>query len=222
VGNTVRSARQKLRRSLLLVAFGRVKVLRGFSTAACAAVLGVICGFGAGCADAANTATRPLAIHVTTDKGDSKRFCAYEIFTPTAAEVREISRYWTPLARSAMRVVSRGKMTVTVPKEHLTLSQRQALRLAEWAERAYSPKPRLVCVQLPARRQARPRSGGPLGDAREIPGDAGQLKGRLAKVRRGPQPIQPAQSGIAAAFTLKPFSLCRHVIVGDERLHTAR
>jgi hypothetical protein len=141
---------------------------------------------------------------VTTNKGDLKRFCAYEIFTPTAAEVREISRYWTPLARSAVRVVSRGKMTVTVPKEHLTLSQGRALRLAEWAERAFSPKPRLVCVQLPIRRQARSHSGGPLGVAGGIPGDAGHVKGRLSSVRRGSQPIQPVQADIAVAFAPKP------------------
>jgi hypothetical protein len=222
VGNTVRSGRQKLSRSFLLVAFGRVKVFRGFGAAACAAVLGIICGFGAGCADAANTATLPLAIHVATGKGDFKRFCAYEIFTPTAAEVKEIGSYWTPLARSAVRVVSRGKMTVTVPKEHLTLPQRRALRLAEWAERAFSPKPRLVCVQIPVRRQGRPRGGGPLGDAREIPGSACHEKGPMAIVRCGPQQIQLAQTDIALAFTVNPISLCRQVILGDEHLHTAR
>ena len=50
-----------------------------------------------------------------------------------------------------MRTVSQGKMTVTVPKEHLTPSQRQALRLAEWAERAFLPKPKLVCLNIHAR-----------------------------------------------------------------------
>jgi hypothetical protein len=40
---------------------------------------------------------------------------------------------------------------VTVPKEHLTASQRRALRLAEWAQRAFLPKPKLVCLHIPAR-----------------------------------------------------------------------
>jgi hypothetical protein len=42
-------------------------------------------------------------------------------------------------------------MTVTVPREHLTSSQRRALRLAEWAQRAFLPKPKLVCLHIPAR-----------------------------------------------------------------------
>jgi len=49
-----------------------------------------------------------------------------------------------------MMTVGKGKMAVTVPREHLSLSQRRALRLAEWAERAFSPKPKLLCVHIPA------------------------------------------------------------------------
>jgi hypothetical protein len=208
---------------LLLVAFGRVSVLRGVGTVACAAALSVICGLGAGCAHAARTATQPLTVHVAVEKGDSKRFCAYEIFTPTAAEAGAIGRYWTPLARSAVRVVSQGKMTVTVPKEHLTRSQRRALRLAEWADRAFTPKPRLVCVQLAVPRQGRPRSGGPRGaDAPWLPGYAGKGKGRPANVRRGRQLIQQARAGDALTLTLKGILLCRRVILGDKHLHIAR
>jgi len=55
-----------------------------------------------------------------------------------------------------MVTVSEGKMAVLVPRKHLTPSQRRALRLAERAERALAPKPRLVCVRLP---QVRPRAG---------------------------------------------------------------
>ena len=39
-------------------------------------------------------------------------------------------------------------MAVTVPKQHLTQSQRRALRLAEWANQTFAPKPKLVCVQI--------------------------------------------------------------------------
>jgi hypothetical protein len=121
--------------------------LRGVGKAACAAMLCVICGFGAGCADAVNTVGHS-AIHVALEKTDSKRFCAYEISPPNAAEATVINHYWTPLARSALRVVSEGKMAITVPKVHLTRSQRHALRLAEWADHAFSPKPRLICVHV--------------------------------------------------------------------------
>ena len=66
------------------------------------------------------------------------------------AQADAVNRYWTPLARSAVRTVSKGKMSVTVPKQHLTSPQRRALQLAEWAERAFLPKPTLVCVHIPA------------------------------------------------------------------------
>jgi hypothetical protein len=126
----------------------RVIELRGIGKATCVATLCVMCGFSAGCADAASTAAHS-AVHVALEKSESKRFCAYEMSTPTTAEIMAINHYWTPLARSAVKVVSQGKMAVTVPKAHLTRSQRRALRLAEWAGRAFSPKPRLVCVQIP-------------------------------------------------------------------------
>jgi hypothetical protein len=203
---------------LLLVPFGRVRALRGLGKAVCAAALCVICGFGAGCADAASTTARPFPAHVAVEKSKSERFCAYEISVPTNADARAISRYWTRLARSAVRVVSEGKMTVTVPKEHLTRSQRRALRLAEWAERAFSPKPRLVCIRLPGQ-QAPPRSGGPpRAGAGQIPGSTGQGKGRPASALRL-QPIQLTGAGNALVFTLKGVDFSRQVILGDEHLH---
>lgn len=116
----------------------------------CAALLCIICGFTAGCADAVDAAAHAV-VHVAAEKSSSKRFCAYELSVPTTAQTTVVNHYWTPLARSAMRTVSQGKMTVTVPKEHLTPSQRRALRLAEWAERAFLPRPRLVCLHIPAR-----------------------------------------------------------------------
>jgi hypothetical protein len=39
-----------------------------------------------------------------------------------------------------------------VPKRHLSPAQHQALRRAEWAERIFSPKPRLACAHLPSGR----------------------------------------------------------------------
>lgn len=48
-------------------------------------------------------------------------------------------------------------MAVPVPRKHLTPAQRRALRLAEWAERALAPKPRLVCVRAP--QSVRPKAG---------------------------------------------------------------
>ena len=104
----------------------------------------VICGFTAGCADTASSAPHSLA-HVATANSNSKRFCAYQISAATASENAAINHYWTPLARSAIKLVSQGKMFVPVPKQHLTGSRR-----AEWAERAFSPKPRLICAQLPS------------------------------------------------------------------------
>jgi hypothetical protein len=205
---------------LLLVTFGRVRALRGLGRTVCAAALCVICGFGAGCADAANTAARPFPAHVAVEKSKSERFCAYEISLPTAADARAINRYWTRLARSAVRVVSQGKMTVTVPKEHLTRSQRRALRLAEWAERAFSPKPRLVCIRLPGR-QALPHSGDPpRAGAGQIPGKTGKGKGRPANALRL-QPIQLTGAGNALVFKLKGIGFPRQVILGDEHVHIA-
>jgi hypothetical protein len=91
--------------------------------------------------------SRSSPMGVKTQPG---RFCAYEIRTPTPGEIAAINRYWTPLARSAVKLVSRGKMLVEAPKQHLSPAQRQALRRAEWAWREFSPKPRLVCLRLPA------------------------------------------------------------------------
>jgi hypothetical protein len=88
-------------------------------------------------------------------KAARDRFCAYEIGAPTAAEIAAIDRYWTPLARSAVRLISRGKMLVEAPKQHLSPAQRQALRRAEWAWRTFAPKPKLVCLRLPAGRDGR-------------------------------------------------------------------
>jgi hypothetical protein len=119
-------------------------------------MLSVVCGLmlclTAGCTAAsasASLASRSSSEAVKTAPG---RFCAYEIRTPTSAEIAAINRYWTPLARSALRLVSRGKMLVEAPKRHLTPAQRQALRRAEWAWRAFSPKPKLMCLRLPSGR----------------------------------------------------------------------
>jgi hypothetical protein len=117
----------------------------------CAAMLSIACGLmlclTAGCATAsASLASRSSRDVARTAPG---RFCAYEIRTPTSADIAAINRYWTPLARSAVRLVSRGKMLVEAPKPHLSPAQRQALQRAEWAWRAFSPKPRLVCLRLP-------------------------------------------------------------------------
>lgn len=117
--------------------------------AICAAMLSVACGLivclTAGCTVAsASLVSRPSPVAVKS------RFCADEIRAPTAAEIAAINRYWTPLARSAVRLVSRGKMLVETPKRHLSPAQRQALRQAEWAWRTFAPRPRLVCVRVPA------------------------------------------------------------------------
>jgi hypothetical protein len=87
--------------------------------------------------------------HVATAHVNSGRFCAYQISAATTGQDAVINRYWTPLARSAVKIVNQGKMAVSVPKPHLTRSQRRALRLAEWADRVFAPKPKLVCVQIP-------------------------------------------------------------------------
>jgi hypothetical protein len=111
------------------------------------ALLCIICGFAAGCADAVDAAAHAV-VHVAAEKSSPKQFCAYELTVPTTAQAASVNHYWTPLARSAMRTVSQGKMTVTVPKQHLTPPQRRALRLALWAERAFLPRPKLVCLHI--------------------------------------------------------------------------
>jgi hypothetical protein len=121
--------------------------LHGVSKATCAAILSVICGFATGCADTADNASHAPA-HATAEHVNSERFCAYQISVATAKQDAAINHYWTPLARSAIKIVDQGKMAVTVPKQHLTRSQRRALRLAEWADQAFAPKPKLVCVQI--------------------------------------------------------------------------
>jgi hypothetical protein len=125
-------------------------MLRIIGKAAFIALLCIISGFAAGCAGTADATAHAVA-HVAPAKASSKRFCAYELSVPSTAQADAVNHYWTPLARSAMRTVSKGKMTVTVPREHLTSSQRRALRLAEWAQRAFLPKPKLVCLHIPAR-----------------------------------------------------------------------
>ena len=120
----------------------------------CAAMLSVACGLAVCLTAGSTAASASLASRSTSEavKTAPSRFCAYEIRTPTSAEIAAINRYWTPLARSALRLVSRGKMLVEVPKRHLTPAQRQALLRAEWAWREFSPKPQLVCLRLPAGR----------------------------------------------------------------------
>jgi hypothetical protein len=124
--------------------------LRIIGKATSIALLCIACGLTAGCADAVDAAAHAVA-HVAAAKSTSKRFCAYELSVPNSAQADAVNHYWTPLARSAVRTVSQGKMAVTVPREHLTQPQRRALRLAEWAERAFLPKPKLICVRIPAR-----------------------------------------------------------------------
>ena len=130
----------------------------------CAAMLSVVCGLmvclTAGCT-AASASLAPRSSPEAVKTAPS-RFCAYEIRAPTAAEIATINRYWTPLARSAVRLVSRGKMLVEAPKRHLSPAQRGALRRAEWAWRAFAPKPRLVCLRLPASQGGGRRARGPV------------------------------------------------------------
>jgi hypothetical protein len=122
-------------------------MLRIIGKATGIALLCVVCGFAAGCAGTADTTAHAVA-HVAAAKASSKRFCAYELSVPSMAQADAVNHYWTPLARSAMRTVSKGKMSVTVPKEQLTASQRRALRQAEWAQRRFLPKPKLVCLHI--------------------------------------------------------------------------
>jgi hypothetical protein len=134
---------------------GTVIGLRGTNGAVGAAVLGAACAVTAmcssGCAVTASAAAQsPASAHVAAATASARRYCAYEIDAATAAEESAINRFWTPLARSALTSVSRGKMLVQVPKRHLSPEQRRALGRAEWAERTISPKPQLVCEQLPS------------------------------------------------------------------------
>jgi hypothetical protein len=129
-----------------------------------AGLLSLACGLaalGAGCGTEASLASgsSPVAAEAAPHE-----FCAYEIAAPTGAEIAAINRYWTPLARSAVMFVSRGKMLVPVPRKHLNPAQRRALRRAEWAWRAFSPKPELVCS--PAGR----KTGGPIQQSRRAAG----------------------------------------------------
>jgi len=122
--------------------------LRSAGGAIGAGMLSIACGLAAGCGVAGATASHS-AVVAARAKVKTHRFCADVISAATAAEQATIDRYWTPLARSALTVVSQGKMSVPVPKKHLTRAQRRALQRAEWAERAFGPKPRLECVQYP-------------------------------------------------------------------------
>jgi hypothetical protein len=129
--------------------------LRGTNGAIGAVVLGAACAVtamcSAGCAVTASAASQsPALAHIAAATASARRYCAYEIAAPTAAEESAINRFWTPLARSALTTASQGKMLVQVPKRHLSPAQRRALRRAEWAERTFSPKPRLVCEQAPS------------------------------------------------------------------------
>jgi hypothetical protein len=147
----------------------------------CVAMLSAACGLmvclTAGCtAASASFASRSSPVAVRTSRSSPvavrtvpSRFCAYEIRTPTAAEIAAINRYWTPLARSAVRLVSRGKMLVEAPKRHLSPAQRQALRRAEWAWRAFAPRPMLVCLRVPAG-QGDPRARAPVRSPVSEPG----------------------------------------------------
>jgi hypothetical protein len=137
--------------------------VRSTGRVVCAAMLSIACGLmvclTAGCTAA--SASPPSRSSREAVQTAPSRFCAYEIRTPTPAEIAAINRYWTPLARSAVRLVSRGKMLVEAPKPHLSPAQRRALRQAEWAWRTFAPKPRLVCLRVPTGRGGR-LSGAPV------------------------------------------------------------
>jgi hypothetical protein len=117
----------------------------------CAAMLSIACGLVVCLTAGGTAASASVAWRSSPEAANTapSRFCAYAIRTPTSAEIATINRYWTPLARSAVRLISRGKMLVEAPKRHLSRAQRQALRQAEWAWRAFAPKPRLVCLRVP-------------------------------------------------------------------------
>jgi hypothetical protein len=113
-----------------------------------AGMLAVTCALAVGCGTVGSSAPHAAVVAVR-HKAKSHRFCVDEVTEPTAAELAKINRYWTPLARSALTTVSKGKILATVPKKHLTRAQRRALNLAYWAERKFSPKPKLVCERVP-------------------------------------------------------------------------
>lgn len=139
--------------------------LRNTGGAVCAAMLSVACALTAGCGVTASTAS-PAVLHLAARTRPARTgpartgsartgptgICADELTSPSKAQQAAIDRYWTPLARSALKLVSEGKMMVSVPKKHLTRAQRQALRRAERAEQALTPKPKLVCVPSPRTR----------------------------------------------------------------------
>jgi hypothetical protein len=114
-----------------------------------AGMLAVACALAVGCGSVGSVAPRAGVVAVR-HKARSHRFCVDEVTEPTAAELAKINRYWTPLARSALTTVSKGKILVTVPKKHLTRAQRRALNLAYRAERTFSPKPKVVCERVTA------------------------------------------------------------------------
>jgi hypothetical protein len=134
---------------------GMVIRLRGAGGIVGTGILAVACALAAGCGTVGSSSSH-ASVAAATHKAKAKahRFCVDEVTEPTAAELAKINRYWTPLARSALTTVSQGKMLVTVPKKHLTRAQRRALNLAYWAEKKFSPKPKVVCELVP-------RSGSP-------------------------------------------------------------
>jgi hypothetical protein len=157
---------------------GTVIGLRSAGGTIGAGMLVVACALAGGCGaigssgpHAAIVAAKHKGKVVTArHKPKPQRFCADEVTEPTAAELAKINRYWTPLARSALTTVNQGKMSVEVPKKHLTRAQRRALNLAYWAEWKFSPKPKVVCGPVPrggfptsapaAPAQPSPRAGG--------------------------------------------------------------
>ena len=141
-----------------------VIALHGTGRRARAGLLSLACGLAVLCAGCGAEASLASGSSPAATEATPHEFCAYEIAAPTGAEIAAINRYWTPLARSAVTLVSRGKMLVPAPKKHLTPAQRRALRRAEWAWRTFSPKPELVCTPTPARARAlSPRAAGKPG-----------------------------------------------------------
>ena len=119
-----------------------------------AGLLSLACGLAVLCAGCGTEGSLASGSSPAPTEAAPHEFCAYEIRALTAAEIAAINRYWTPLARSAVMLVRRGKMLVPAPKKHLTPAQRGALRRAEWAWRTFAPKPELVCSPTPAGRKA--------------------------------------------------------------------
>ena len=123
--------------------------LRGAGGIIGTGILAVACGLAVGCGTVGSNTASHAAVVTARHKAKAHRFCVDELTEPTAAELAKINRYWTPLARSALTTVSKGKMLVTVPKKHLTPAQRRALNLAYRAEKKFSPKPKVVCERVP-------------------------------------------------------------------------